>query len=129
MNLKVEGVFKPTHYNDTSTDEENEKASILPQINKQSSALQFETKFVLNTMGHPLKKKDDNKKLASTMLKPNFSNQPMQKNPSHSLSNQLVDSTEGLCKYLSASNREILKVNIFTKNSIDICCELQSLVF
>jgi len=79
VNLKIEGVFKPTHYNDTSTDEENEKGSILPQINKQSSALQFETKFALNTMGHPLKKKDENKKLASTMLKPNFSNQHLYK--------------------------------------------------
>jgi renal tumor antigen len=68
VNVKVEGVFKHSH-NDTSTEEEPEKLALLPPLKNQPSSIQMETKFSINTMNQSFKKKEDQKKLASTIVK------------------------------------------------------------
>jgi len=76
VNLKVEGIFKQSHFNDTSTEEEGEKGSILPPLKNQPSTIQLETKFSLN---QSFKKKDESKKLASTVVKSTVYNPPLYK--------------------------------------------------
>jgi len=78
VNLKVEGIFKNAHYNDTSTEEESEKTGILPPLKQQASAIHLETKFIFNTMNHPMKK-SDYKKLGNNSFKPSISNQHLYK--------------------------------------------------
>jgi len=76
VNLKVEGIFKNAHFGDTSTEEEGEKAGLLPPL-KQQSAIQLETKFIFNTMNHPMKKSELKKN--GNSFKPSISNQHLYK--------------------------------------------------
>jgi len=85
VNLKVEGVFKQSHLNDTSTEEEGEKGAVLPPLKHQSSALHLETNLTLN-MNNSTKKKDDTKKFGSTFHKPTLNNQFLtKKSPKNSI--------------------------------------------
>jgi len=81
VNVKVEGVFKSSHANDTSTEEEGEKGSVLPQIKQQASGIHLETKLSFNTMTNPLKKKDDIKKGATVNLQSTSSNKFLYQKP------------------------------------------------
>lgn len=75
VNLKVEGIFKSSHTNDTSTEEEVEKGGILPPLKNQSTGMQMDAKYNYNAMSHSMKKKEEPKKYANTVLKPTLSNQ------------------------------------------------------
>jgi len=79
VNLKVEGIFKQSHFHDTSTEEEGEKGSILPPLKNQPSTIHLETKFSLNSMNQSFKKKDESKKLAHTIGKSTVYNPPLYK--------------------------------------------------
>jgi len=74
LNLKVEGIFKPSHLVDTSTEDEFEKGNTLPPL-KQQSVIQLETKFHINPHLTSKKKDESKKYINNSILKPALSNQ------------------------------------------------------
>jgi renal tumor antigen len=74
LNLKVEGIFKPSHLVDTSTEDELEKGNTLPPL-KQTSVIHLETKFHLNPHLTSKKKDESKKYINNSILKPALSNQ------------------------------------------------------
>jgi len=94
VNVKVEGIFKQSHYNDISTEEENHHGGMLPPLKGKASNIHMETKLSFNTMHHPIipKKKEDFKKLNTIAIKPSISNQYLykKKNPYMQQPDQLV---------------------------------------
>jgi len=70
--FKYPSITKPTLYNESSTEEDGERVSILPPLKHQSSSTQFDNKMMMMSSGV---KKNDMKKLANLALKPTLSNQ------------------------------------------------------
>jgi len=86
VNLKVEGIFKSSQYNDSSMEDEPDKGGILPPLkHASSSGVQLETKVLFNTMNHPMKKKDEPKKFANASMKPQLTSIYAQKKPNKSM--------------------------------------------
>lgn len=73
---KYPSITKPTLYNESSTEEDGERVSILPPLKHQSSSTQFDNKMMMMSSGV---KKNDMKKLANLALKPTLSNQYLNK--------------------------------------------------
>jgi len=100
LNLKVEGIFKQNH-NDTSTEEEYEKGGMLPPLKSKAPSIHVETKLSFNTMhhpmnnliNHPIKKKDELKKLNTIAIKPSLSNHYLYKK---SMKNSLLHQPDHL---------------------------------
>jgi renal tumor antigen len=74
LNLKVEGMFKSSQFNESSTEEENEKGTTLPPL-KQNSILQLDSKFMNGAAGSGKQKDYGKWKIHSSVLKPTLSNQ------------------------------------------------------
>jgi len=78
LNLKVEGTSRIPFINDSSTDEDVDKTNTLPPL-KQFSNVHLDTKYNPNLPYNSMRKKEETKRYANTILKPTLSNQHLAK--------------------------------------------------